>query len=85
MTNNKSLYDLGVEYEAAAEVIKQRIAQKRKRYNSLANRICSNEAYILKTEISALYREHREAKDTAEYLKNYYSSDCPVARGGFVA
>lgn len=82
MVNNKSLYELGIEYEKAACAVKKRIDAKREKLNSLKNKICSNEAYVLKSELNSLYQEFRQAKDTAEYLKNYYSPDSLVAWGG---
>lgn len=82
MTENKSLYDLGVEYEAAAATVKARIDAKTKQLAALPNSICSNEAYVIKSELNVLYSEYRQAKDTAEYLKKYYSPDGLVAWGG---
>lgn len=82
MTDNKSLYDLGVEYETAAAKVKERIDAKTKQLNALPDRICSREAYVLKSELNTLYSEYRQAKNTAEYLRNYYSSDGLVAWGG---
>lgn len=85
MPKEKTLYELGLEYEAAAECVKSRIAERRLRLRSLKNRICSNEAYVLKSELSALYREYREAKETARYLKNYYNPDGEKEWGGIAA
>ncbi len=82
MKDNKSLFDLGAEYEKAAETVKERIDAKRKQLRSLKNSICSNEAYVLKSELNTLYREYREARETAQYLKNYYSPESLVAWGG---
>ena len=70
--SNKTLRELGEEYEAAAKVVKRRIEEKRKQLNSLEDKICSNEAYVLKAELQYLYAEYRDAKNIAEYLKNYY-------------
>lgn len=81
----KSLYQLGVEYEGAAAVVKQRIDAKRKQLNSLKNRICSNEAYALKSELNSLYREYRETAATAKYLKHYYEENTVVNWGGTAA
>lgn len=82
MTENKSLYDLGLEYETAAERVKERIEAKTQRLAALPNSICSNEAYVLKSELNVLYAEYRQARDTADYLKKYYSPDGLVAWGG---
>ncbi len=82
MTENKSLYDLGLEYEAAAETVKKRIEEKTQKLRSLHDSICSNEAYVLKSQLNTLYSEYRQAKDTAEYLKKYYSPDGLVSWGG---
>ncbi len=70
--NNKTLRELGEEYGAAAKVVKRRIEEKRKQLNSLKDKVCSNEAYVLKAELQYLYAEYRDAKNIAEYLKNYY-------------
>ncbi len=85
MPKEKTLYELGKEYEKAAECVKSRIAQKRMRLRSLKNSVCSNEAYILKSELSTLYREYREAKETAEYLKSYYNGGGKNDWGGIAA
>lgn len=82
MTDNKSLYDLGLEYEEAAARVKERIDAKTKLLASLPNSVCSNEAYVLKSELNVLYGEYRQARDTAVYLKKYYSPDSLVAWGG---
>ena len=42
---------------------------------SLKNRICSKEAFLLKSELNQLYREYRDGKETAEDLKNYYNKN----------
>lgn len=82
MTENKSLYVLGLEYETAAVTVKERIDKKTKQLNALPDSICSREAYVLKSELNTLYSEYRQAKNTAEYLKKYYSPDGIVAWGG---
>jgi hypothetical protein len=38
----------------------------------LRDSICSNEAYLLKSELKVLYAEQRDAKEIADYLKTYY-------------
>ena len=72
---NKSLYELGVEYEKTAETVKLRIAQRRAALRSMKNRICSKEAYELKSELNQLYREYRDCRDASEYLKTYYDEN----------
>ncbi len=72
MVINKTLAELGNEYEAAATLIKRRIEKKRKQLNELDDCICSAEAYELKKELQLLYAEQREAATIAEYLKSYY-------------
>ncbi len=84
MDKNKSLYQLGLEYEQAAQTVKGRIAAKRLKLKGIKNQICSNEAYVLKSEISTLYREYRDAKEIAEHLMNYYS-DGEKTTGGAAA
>ena len=73
MNNNKSLSELGNEYEIAAQQVKRRIDCKRAQLRALRDSICSNEAYELKRELQLLYAEYREATDIAGYLKNYYA------------
>ena len=70
--SEKTLRELGTEYDAAVLILKERIAAKRAQLHSLKDSICSNEAYLLKSELKILYAEQREAKETAEYLKSYY-------------
>lgn len=72
---NKSLYELGVEYEKTAEIVKQRILDKKSALRSLKNRICSKEAYDIKSELSRLYCEYRDCKEASEYLKTYYDEN----------
>lgn len=81
----KSLYQLGVEYENAAALVKERIDAKRKQLSLLKNRICSNEAYVLKSELNSLYKEYRETAATAKYLKHYYEEKTIVNWGGIAA
>ncbi len=72
MKDNKTLRELGEEYEVAAEIVKGRIERKRQQLRNLDDCICSNEAYELKRELQFLYAELRETKIIAEYLKSYY-------------
>ncbi len=72
---NKSLYELGIEYEKTAEIVKQRILDKKAALRSLKNGICSKEAFDLKSELSQLYREYRDCKEASEYLKTYYDTN----------
>ena len=81
----KSLYELGIEYEIAAQVVKERIANKRKQLSALKDPVCSNEAYEIKSELSRLYAEHREAMATARHLKHYYDKDYNEKSGGIAA
>lgn len=74
MVNNKSLKELGEEYERAAAQVKERINRKRQELRSLRDSVCSNEAYILKSDLKILYAEYRQAKELADYLKTYYDS-----------
>ncbi len=70
--SEKTLRELGEEYETAAAIVKERIANKRAQLRSLRDSVCSNEAYVLKSELKMLYAEQREAREIAEYLKTYY-------------
>ena len=70
--SEKTLRELGEEYEAASIIIQERVAKKRAELRALKDSICSNEAYQLKSELKILYAEQRDAKETAEYLKTYY-------------
>ncbi len=67
-----TLRELGEEYEFASIILKERISAKRAELNALKDSVCSNEAYLLKSELRILYAEQREARETAEYLKTYY-------------
>ena len=70
----RSLKALGEEYERTAMLVKERIARKRSELRRLGTSL-SDEAYSIKRELNVLYEEHREAKDIAEHLKNYYDKD----------
>ena len=70
--SEKILRELGEEYDAAVYILKERIVAKRAQLRALKDSICSNEAYVLKSELKILYAEQREARETAEYLKTYY-------------
>lgn len=70
--SEKTLRELGEEYGVASAILKERIAAKRAQLRALKDSICSNEAYLLKSELKILYAEQREAKEVAEYLKTYY-------------
>ena len=70
--SSKTLRELGVEYEMAAEQLKEIIDKKRKKLKGLKDSVCSNEAYELKSELQKLYAQHWEIQEIAEYLKNYY-------------
>lgn len=72
MKEKKTLYELGVEYEESAKVIKSIIARKREELRGLFDSVCSTEAYDLKRELRLLYEQHRELTEIAEYLKHYY-------------
>lgn len=72
MIIEKSLSQLGEEYEAASALVKERITEKRQRLKNLKNSVCSNEAYVIKRELKVLYREYKDATEIAEYLKTYY-------------
>ncbi len=72
MKVKKTLHELGVEYEIAAERIKEIIAKKRKELRGLRDSICSTEAFEIKRELNLLYAQHRDLTDIANYLKRYY-------------
>lgn len=84
MENSNSLFALGLEYEAAAAKVKERLDKKRAKLRSLRNSICSHEAYVLKSEIATLYDELRETKTMAEYLKNYYTNKDTLIGGALI-
>ena len=68
----KTLREIGEEYETALSILNERIASKRAKLRALKDSICSNEAYLLKSELKILYAEQRDTKEIAEYLKTYY-------------
>lgn len=68
----KTLRELGEEYETASIILKERIASKRAKLRALKDSVCSNEAYLLKSELKILYAEQRDAKEIADYLRTYY-------------
>ena len=70
MQKAKSLDELGGEYATAAGIVEQRIAARRERLKKLRKH--SVEAGIIRSELNTLYRERRDALETAEKLINYY-------------
>ena len=82
MKSNKTLFELGLEYEAAAERIKKRISDRREKLRSLKDPYQSREAYVLNSELRTLYYEYEETRRTADYLKNYYKPNSRNALGG---
>ena len=72
MTEKKTLFELGVEYEESARQIKSIIMKKREELRGLFDSVCSTEAYDLKRELRLLYEQHRELSEIADYLKRYY-------------
>ena len=72
MAEKKTLYDLGVEYEESAQIIKEIIDRKREKLRGLYDSVCSSEAYVLKRELRLLYEQHRDLTEIADYLKHYY-------------
>ncbi len=77
MTENKSLYQLGEEYEKTALTVKSRIAERLRRLQKLRadNRLLSDEAYTVKSELNYLYQEYNDTLDIARHLKNYYDKN----------
>lgn len=84
MSNNSSLYALGLEYEAAAQKINERISVKRERLRLLRGKPVTCEVHILNSELGTLTREYLDTLRTAEYLKNYYKPESRVAWGGTI-
>ena len=72
MKKQKTLFELGVEYEESAKQIKNIIKRKRDELRGLFDSVCSAEAYVLKRELNLLYQQHRELSEIADYLKRYY-------------
>lgn len=77
MAENKSLYELGEEYEKTALIVKSRITERLKRLRKLRaeNRLLSDEAYTLKSELNYLYKEYNDTREIARHLKNYYDKN----------
>lgn len=70
MEKAKNLDELGGEYAAAAGVVTQRIEDRRAKLKKLKKQ--SVEAGIIRSELNILYRERRDALETAGMLRNYY-------------
>lgn len=75
MNFQKTLAQLGVEYEQAARILTERIRAARKRLNLLENNRLGKEAYAIKSELKTLYGERREALETAAVLCSYYDKN----------
>ncbi len=59
--------------QSQIDTYKQEKADREKaELRHLKNSVCSNKAYLLKSELKILYAELKDAKETAEYLKTYY-------------
>lgn len=82
MRNSKTFFELGLEYEAAAQKVKQRISDRREKLRSLKDSQHSREAYVINSELRTLYYEYADARRTADYLKRYNEPDSSVAWGG---
>ncbi|MBR6702668.1 MAG: hypothetical protein IKI78_05955 [Clostridia bacterium] len=67
----KSLEELAAEYTAAAGIVAERIAERRKKLKLLLP--ASRRAAVLKSELRMLYRERSDALEIARKLSNYYS------------
>ncbi|GEM_PF-174690 len=76
MAFEKNICELGAEYFETAEKIKERIAQRLAKLRVLraADKMLTDEAYIVKSELSTLYREYNDAVGIASYLTGYYSN-----------
>ena len=70
--HEKTLKELGEEYESASSIINERISRKKAELRHLKNSVCSNKAYQLKSELKILYAELKDTKEITEYLKTYY-------------
>lgn len=82
MKSNKTLFELGLEYEEAAKAIYERISARRERLRSLRGQPQSCEVHILNSELGTLTREYTQTRRTAEYLKNYYKPESCISWGG---
>lgn len=69
----KDLKELALSYYRGADIVAQRIAERRRRLKKLGKG--SREAGILRDELNVLYRERRDTLETADLLWNYYGGD----------
>ena len=67
----KSIEELAAEYAAAAQIISERIAERREKLKFLLP--ASRNAAVIKSELRTLYAERRDAAETALKLSEYYS------------
>lgn len=76
MAFEKTICALGEEYFEAAEIVKERIAKRLAKLRALRaeGKMLTDEAYIVKSELSSLYNEYNEVVALASYLSKYYSS-----------
>ncbi len=75
MDFGKTLEQLGGEYENAARILTVRIKNARKRLASTENSKLGKEAYLIKSELSTLYGERREAAEIGAALRGYYDKN----------
>ena len=69
----KDLKELAEDYAFSAGIVSQRIAERRARLKALKKG--SREAGKLRDEVNILYRERRDALETADKLMNYYGGE----------
>ncbi len=81
MNSNKSLFALGLEYDAAAEKLKECISARKEKLRLLKTKSHGREIFVMQSELRTLYLEYLETRRTAEYLKRYYEQGCRISGG----
>lgn len=83
--SREALMLLGYEYIGQAEILGGQIKKLNKRLAQLGDSRCSKEAYRIKSDLCVLYRQKREALETARTLINYYDKEeLQLCAGGVV-
>lgn len=72
MNSQKTLEELGREYSRQADILSEKIEKLNKRMKTEDVKNNSRRKYLIKCDISTLYAQRRDARQTADRLINYY-------------
>ena len=67
-----SLTELSRQYDHAAQLQSEAIAETRRRYQALPDKFTGREAQRLRALLQTMYAQRRELQMTGAYLRHYY-------------